>query len=132
MVERPFSVHELDHVVLRCRDRQRMERFYADVLGLVVERRLDAIGLVQLRAGRSLLDLIPGREAGEAGRNVDHFCLGVDAASMDSVERHLRGCGVEVAAGPVRVYGARGMGTSIYVRDPEGNTVELKRVGADA
>lgn len=103
-----------------------MERFYVDVLGLTVERRLAAIGLVQLRCGRSLLDLVPGGRAAESAPNMDHFCLGIDAADVGLVQRYLEAEGVEIAGGPARVYGARGTGTSLYVRDPEHNTIELK------
>jgi glyoxylase I family protein len=127
-VGQPFAPHELDHVVLRCADAARMERFYVDVLGLTVERRVAAIGLVQLRCGRSLLDLVPGGRAGESVPNMDHFCLGIDAADMGLVQRYLEAEGVEIAGGPARVYGARGVGTSLYVRDPERNTIELKLV----
>ena len=106
-----------------------MERFYGDVLGLAVERRLDAIGLVQLRCGRNLLDLVPGGPAGENVPNMDHFCLGIDATDVAAVQRYLEGQGVEIAGGPAQVYGARGTGTSLYVRDPERNVIELKLVG---
>lgn len=111
-----------------------MERFYVDVLGLTVERRLDAIGLVQLRCGRSLLDLVPGGQGTQTVPNVDHFCLGIDASDVVLVQRYLEAQGVEIAGGPARVYGARGTGTSLYVRDPEHNTVELKllRDGSEA
>lgn len=126
---RPFAVHELDHVVFRCADPERMERFYVDVLGLAVERRLAAIGLVQLRAGRSLIDLVPGGEAGTPAPNVDHVCLGIEGEDAGAVRAYLEERDVEIAAGPVEVYGARGTGTSFYVRDPERNTIELKLIG---
>lgn len=125
-VTRPFTPHELDHVVLRCADPATMERFYVDVLGLAVERRLEAIGLVQLRCGRSLIDLVPGAPGADGVRNMDHFCVGIEASDVAEVRRHLEAHGVEIAGGPVRVYGARGTGTSLYVRDPERNVVELK------
>jgi len=105
-----------------------MERFYVDVLGLAVERRLDAIGLVQLRCGRSLVDLVPGGRGAESVPNMDHFCLGIDADDVGRVQAYLQERGVEIAGGPARVYGARGTGTSLYVRDPERNTIELKLV----
>ncbi|HEX7441464.1 MAG TPA: VOC family protein, partial [Caldimonas sp.] len=78
-----ITLREIDHLVLRVADLDAMIAFYAGVLGCPVERRQDAIGLVQLRAGRSLVDLIPvtgplGREGGAPpgpeGRNLDHFC----------------------------------------------------------
>ncbi len=125
----PFKTAELDHLVLRCRDQTAMLAFYTEVIGLNEERRVDAIGLIQLRAGSSLIDLIPAaaRSAG-AGRDLDHFCLGVEIADLRSAIDYLRGRGVEVAGEPATRYGARGVGLSIYIRDPEGNLVELKQI----
>ena len=77
---RPFRVAELDHVVVRCRDQARSLEFYTRLLGLAEERRLEAIGLIQLRAGASLVDLVPADPPPtDTGRNVDHYCLGVGA-----------------------------------------------------
>jgi len=123
----PFEVEELDHVVLRCRDQDRMLDFYVRILGLTEERRLEAIGLIQLRAGRSLVDLVP--DAGGAPRehpNVDHLCLAIATPDLDVVVRYLVTSGVETIGEPMVRYGARGYGPSIYCRDPEGNVVELK------
>jgi len=128
-MERPLSVAELDHVVLRCRDQARMLDFYTRVLGLSEERRIDAIGLIQLRAGQSMVDLSPAFDDGVVvAPNVDHFCLGIVAPDMVSVVTYLGECGVEVIGEPSPRYGARGTGLSIYVRDPEGNVVELKQI----
>jgi glyoxylase I family protein len=130
-MESPLKVAELDHVVLRCADRERALDFYTRVLGLVEERRIEQIGLVQLRAGRSMLDLIPaaaGAPPAEQARNVDHFCLGIEAADLDRVADYLRANAVEVLGPPATRYGARGNGLSIYIRDPEGNVVELKQL----
>ena len=122
----------LDHVVLRVRDLDSMLAFYRDTLGCPVERELD-IGLVQLRAGASLIDLVPvdselGRKGGGppgGPRNMDHFCLQVEPFDEEDIRRTLSSRGYE--AGPVEArYGALGDGPSIYVEDPEGNTVELK------
>jgi glyoxylase I family protein len=124
----PFVVEDLDHVVLRCRDQARMLRFYVEVLGLVEERRLEAIGLIQLRAGRSLVDLVPDAESTPNERpNMDHFCLAIAAADMDAVVACLASAGAELIGDPMVRYGARGYGLSVYCRDPEGNVVELKR-----
>lgn len=128
----------LDHVVLRVHDLQRMLDFYGGVLGCAIERRLDDLGLVQLRAGTSLIDLVPvaselGRAGGSGpspdpaagGRNLDHFCLRVLPFDEAAIRAHLARHGV--TSGPVeRRYGAEGMGPSIYLQDPEGNTLELK------
>jgi glyoxylase I family protein len=123
----PFVVEDLDHVVLRCRDQSRMLDFYLRVLGLVEERRIDAIGLIQLRAGRSLVDLVPDVRTEPNDRpNVDHFCLAIAPVDMDAVAAYLAGAGIETIGEPMVRYGARGYGESIYCRDPEGNVVELK------
>jgi glyoxylase I family protein len=129
----PLRVAEIDHIVLRCRDLAGMLDFYTRVLGLAEERRVERLGLIQLRAGASMLDLVPAAEPRiDSGANVDHFCLGVEAADLETALRYLRGHGVEIIGDPAQRYGARGMGTSIYVRDPEGNVVELKRMPAAA
>ena len=127
-------IRDIDHVVLRVRDLDRMLQFYCDALGCVIERRRDDIGLVQLRAGRSLLDLVPvdgelGRAGGAApgreGRNMDHLCFRIETFDERALVEHLERHGVEAGRVSTR-YGAEGFGLSIYVEDPEGNTVELK------
>jgi catechol 2,3-dioxygenase-like lactoylglutathione lyase family enzyme len=108
--------------------------FYRDVLGCPVERQLD-IGLVQLRAGASLIDIVPvdsplGRMGGpppSTGRNqnMDHFCLKLERFDEGAIRAHLTAHGVDSAPAERR-YGADGYGPSIYLKDPEGNVVELK------
>ena len=129
-----IRIRELDHLVLRVVDLDKMLHFYCDALSCTVERRRDGIGLVQLRAGRSLIDLVPvdgklgsagGAAPGIEGRNVDHFCVRVEPFDEAAIRTHLQTHGV--VAGPVALrYGAEGEGPSIYVTDPEGNVVELK------
>ena len=129
-----IRIREIDHLVLRTERVEAMIAFYTDVLGMSVERRLDDIGLIQLRAGRSLVDIVPvdseiGRKGGGApgaqGRNLDHFCVRVDPFDEAAIRVQLKAKGVE--AGPTeRRYGAEGTGPSIYIEDPDGNTVELK------
>ncbi len=145
MASIPFQLQQIDHVVLRVRDGAAMQAFYCDVLGCTLERRQDAIGLVQLRAGDSLIDLVPvdgklGRMGGAApgaqGRNMDHLCLRVTAFDRAAIELHLESHGVTIGEFGSR-YGAQGQGPSLYLTDPEGNTVELKGppdkvAGADA
>ncbi|HUY29012.1 MAG TPA: VOC family protein [Candidatus Binataceae bacterium] len=131
MTENLFKVAELDHVVLRCRGLERTLDFYTRILGLTVERRIAQIGLIQLRAGRSMIDLVPAAHPrSEEGTNVDHICLGIEAPDLGAVAAELRLGGVEVQGDPAPRYGARGMGLSIYLRDPEGNVVELKQMPA--
>lgn len=128
------QVKRLDHVVLRVRDLGRMLRFYGEVLGCAVEREVAKLGLVQLRAGASLIDLVDvtgelgrqgGAPPGREGRNMDHLCLLVEPFDPAALARHLARHGVEAGAVEQR-YGAQGLGPSIYIQDPEGNTVELK------
>ena len=124
----------LDHLVLRVVDLPRMLHFYVQALGCSVERRQDGIGLIQLRAGSALIDLVPidgplGRAGGAApgpqGRNLDHFCLRIEPFDEAAIRAQLQQHGY--SAGPVEQrYGAEGEGPSIYLDDPEGNTVELK------
>jgi glyoxylase I family protein len=128
-MDRPLRIAELDHVVLRCRDQPGMVDFYQRVLGCAEERRIEPIGLIQLRAGRSLIDLIPELEPERRGApNVDHVCLGVAMTDMGAVMAYLRAEQVDILGEPGERYGAHGMGLSLYVLDPEGNIVELKQL----
>ena len=129
-----FRLVAIDHLVLRVVDLDRMLRFYCDALGCAIEKRQDSIGLIQLRAGNSLIDLVPidgklgsagGAPPGKEGRNLDHFCLRVEPFDEVAIRKQLARYGY--ASGPVeRRYGAEGEGPSIYITDPEGNVVELK------
>ena len=129
-----IHIRDIDHIVLRVVNLELMQRFYIEVLGCAIERRQDEIGLVQLRAGRSLVDLVPvdgklglagGAAPGREGRNVDHVCFRVEPFEADAIHSHLAACGVDAGKVESR-YGAEGEGPSIYLNDPEGNTVELK------
>lgn len=130
----PYRILGLDHVVLRVRDMPTMIGFYCDVLGCQVERRQDALGLVQLRAGSTLIDLVDvvgkiglagGAAPGVEGHNMDHLCLAVRPFDRDAIVAHLQAHGAIAGEYGMR-YGAQGEGPSQYLRDPEGNTVELK------
>lgn len=129
-----IRIRDIDHLVLRVVNLEPMLQFYCGALGCSVERRQDDIGLVQLRAGRSLVDLVPvdgplgrmgGAAPGREARNLDHFCFRVEPFDEAGIRAHLQALGI--AAGPVGSrYGAEGFGPSIYLSDPEGNVVELK------
>ncbi|MEN3974327.1 VOC family protein [Emcibacter sp. SYSU 3D8] len=130
----PFAIAGLDHVVLRARNVGEMVRFYRDVLGCAVEKQQPSLGLTQLRAGTSLIDLVDvggplgragGAAPGETARNMDHFCLRIDPWDETAILAHLQASGA-VLGETGRRYGAEGYGPSIYVSDPEGNVVELK------
>lgn len=112
-----------------------MLEFYVGVLGCGIERETPVeMGLTQLRAGYSLIDLVVvdsslGRLGGGAPglteNNVDHFCLQLKSIPEPDIIRHLSSFGVAAGEFAER-YGAQGMGNSIYIKDPEGNTVELR------
>jgi glyoxylase I family protein len=130
----PFALRAIDHVVLRIRDLQASLRFYCDVLGCSVDKRQESIGLIQVRAGSSLIDLVPldgmlGKRGGAApgveGRNLDHFALQIAPFDEEKIRAHLAANGIEVVESGER-YGAQGSGPSVYILDPDGNTVELK------
>lgn len=129
-----ISIREIDHLVLRVRDIDAMRRFYCDVLGATHVAWRPEFGMSHLKAGRSMIDLVTvdgklgkagGAAPGREGRNMDHLCLRVEPFDQEAIVAHLKRHGVEV--GEIRRrYGAEGNGVSIYVTDPEGNTVELK------
>jgi glyoxylase I family protein len=133
-MDSPVQIQGLDHLVLRTTDAERMVRFYCDVLGCAVERRREDLGLIQLRAGRSLIDLVTldgplgkagGAAPGREGRNLDHFCLRIENFDGSALATHLFAQGVDPGEVSER-YGADGFGPSMYIKDPDGNTVELK------
>jgi glyoxylase I family protein len=129
-----FKVRAIDHVVLRVVDLERMIDFYSRVLGCQVEWRRPDLGLVHLRAGSAMIDLVPvagrlgqlgGPPPGKEGRNLDHVCLRVEPFDADANGAHLQAHGARV--GEIRPrFGAQGEGVSVYVYDPEDNLIELK------
>ncbi len=135
-----IRIRGIDHIVLRTENMAALLSFYCDVLPCVVERELEPeIGLVQLRAGDSLIDLVDvnselGRMGGpapaETGHNLDHFCLEIDPVDEQQLLDWLTAQGLEPSE-YARRYGANGFGRSIYIQDPDGNTVELKLAAAD-
>ncbi|WKE66239.1 VOC family protein [Gallaecimonas kandeliae] len=129
-----FKIRQIDHLVLRVVDVQAMMAFYQQVLGCGLEKVQEGIGLYQLRAGSSLIDLVPvdgklgkagGAAPGREGRNLDHLCLRIEPFDGDALIAYLKAKGCEPSQVESR-YGAEGEGPSVYVTDPEGNVVELK------
>jgi len=130
----PVQPAGFDHIVLRIVDKDKMVAFYRDVLGCPVDWDRPELGLTHVRAGTSLIDLVTvdgklgkmgGAAPGVEGRNLDHFALSVRPFDETAIRAHLAAHGVAIVEEGER-YGAEGDGTSLYVRDPEGNTVELK------
>jgi glyoxylase I family protein len=119
-----FHVERIDHVVLRVRDLAGMVRFYEQALGFKVERTLEKLSLVQMRAGASLLDLVQG-ERPSSGGNMDHLCFRVEPFEREVIAARLSPLGIALGE-TVERYGAEGNGPSVYFNDPEGNQIELK------
>src|SRR5262245_6648634 len=129
-----FKIQQVDHLVLRVVNLQAMLDFYIKILGCPMEKIQEDIGLYQVRAGNSLIDLVPvdgpvgklgGAAPGSEGRNLDHFCVRVDPFDADQIIHYLRTKGIEPSKDEARD-GAEGAGPSIYVYEPECNVVELK------
>lgn len=129
-----IKIRLIDHIVVRTTQLESMLHFYEDILGCPVERRRDELGLVQLRAGKSLVDIVVvdselGKLGGgppvQNGRNVDHLCLQLESVNQADLIEYLQSRGVQAGEFESR-YGAEGYGPSIYINDPEGNVVELK------
>ncbi len=131
----PFRVQGIDHIVLRVQDLQRSVDFYNRVLQCTVVKTRPDLGLIHLRAGMSMIDLIAvdgelGRRGGvapaKAGRNVDHLCLQIDPFNEIEIVRHLQEQGVATLGKAAINFGAGGDGLSLYLADPDGNVIELK------
>ncbi len=130
-----FAISGIDHIVLRTAKLNKMLDFYSGILGCKVERETSKeTGLVQLRAGNSLIDLVVvdsrlGKLGGGAPtsteNNLDHFCLQLKPITESEIKAHLLSHGIEFDDFDDR-YGAQGLGKSVYIKDPEGNVVELR------
>jgi catechol 2,3-dioxygenase-like lactoylglutathione lyase family enzyme len=133
MAAPPFALEGLDHVVLLVGDMARARAFYCAVLGCTVEGTLPEHGMVQLRAGTALIDLVDigtaegawARPPVEGGRNVDHVCIATGPWDEAAMRAHLAAHDVAIVEEGIRT-GARGDGLSFYIADPFGNVIELK------
>jgi catechol 2,3-dioxygenase-like lactoylglutathione lyase family enzyme len=134
MTTPPFALEGLDHVVLLVGDMDRARSFYCGVLGCTEERALPEHGMLQLRAGASLIDLVDigvpegawARPPIQGGRNMDHVCIATGPWDEAAMRGHLAANDVAIVEEGIR-YGAGGDGLSFYVSDPFGNVIELKR-----
>ncbi len=144
MAQRPFEIQRLDHLVLRTRDIERLVAFY-EGLGCTIVRKLDAMSMCQMRAGDSMIDIVsiapdpaaadsaapdsaaPDSAAGaEQGRNLDHFAIRVEPFDESAILAYCAAHAIESQAMPMSLLGADGYGPAIYIKDPDGNRVELK------
>jgi len=135
MPRAPFQIHRLDHLVLRTADLPRLVDFYVK-LGCRIERdRTDEMGMVQLRLGVSMLDIVDVNFGGTRGarspapdteRNLDHFAVRIEPFERDTILEFCRSNGIEATPMAQPLFGADGMGPAVYLKDPDGNRVELK------
>lgn len=129
----PFALRAIDHVVLIVDGLEAAVKWYADVLGAAEEGDLRQFGMVQLRCGASMIDLVDATSAKGAwarppvagGRNMDHLCLEVGPVTKTAMEAHLASHGLAIEEEGYRT-GAKGRGYSWYVRDPWDHQIELK------
>lgn len=130
-----LEVLAIDHIVLRTTKLKEMLTFYINVLNCTIERETpEETGLTQLRAGSALIDLvvvnsrlgaIGGGAPSKTENNVDHFCLQIRSMAEQDIINYLKKSGIQVGEFASR-YGSQGEGNSIYIEDPEGNSVELR------
>ena len=130
-----LKIVELDHIVIRFKDVERAIQFYTGVLGLephrVDEWRAGELPFPCARINsNTLIDLKPWPDeepVGDGRRNLDHYCLVLEPTDMAQLSEDLRKQGVTVTSDePVQRSGARGNATSIYIKDWEGNQIELR------
>src|SRR5262245_31915105 len=125
---------ELDHIVIRCKDVERQLNFYVDILGLepyrIEEYRAGKVSFPSVRVSEGMIiDLFPKPDqepVGNGPRNLDHYCLTIAPTDLGQLAASLKRHGVTVEGDAKKRSGARGDGYSIYVRDFEGNRVELR------
>lgn len=129
---KPIKVTELDHIVLNVSDIDRSLDFYANVLGLKIERldefRAGKIGFPSVRINEhTIIDLFPSKESGEKRQgNLNHFCVVVEKEDFSGIEDYLKTRGVSILNGPISRWGARGRATSVYFHDPDKNEIEIR------
>ena len=133
-----IKITELDHIVLNVKDIDRSLDFYANVLGLKVERleefRAGKISFPSVRINEhTIIDLFPSKESGAAPKsgekppgNLNHFCLVVEKEGFSEIVEYLKVHGISIREGPISRWGARGRATSVYFLDPDGNEVEIR------
>lgn len=129
----PFELRAIDHVVLIVDDLEAAVKWYAEVVGATEEGDLRQFGMVQLRVGVSMIDLVDAasaegewaRPAIDGGRNMDHLCLEIGPVTKTAMEAHLKKHGLEIEEEGMRS-GAKGQGYSWYIRAPWDHQIELK------
>lgn len=137
---KPFTIERVDHLVLRVEHLERSVAFYEQVVGCKVARRRDDLGMVHMRAGASMLDLVSvsgtlgrrgGGAAGKEMRNMDHFCLKIEPFDEQELRLYLSSHSVNILGGVFQNFGAEGTSPSLYFNDPDGNLIEFKGAPVD-
>jgi catechol 2,3-dioxygenase-like lactoylglutathione lyase family enzyme len=128
-----IAIQGMDHIVLPVADVDRSLAFYHGILGLAIEReaefRAGRVGFPSVRVDeRCVIDLFPrpASERASAGQNLDHFCLVTDVEDLAPLVAELERQQVPIDSQPTDRWGAQGMAMSVYIRDPDGNRVEIR------
>ncbi len=131
-----IQISGMDHIVLNVSNIDRSLAFYSGVLGLPAERvdeyKAGKVGFPSVRINEhTIIDLFPPERQAQAlaegyAQNLNHLCLAMENEDMEAVVDYLKQHGIEIETGPVRRWGARGNGTSVYFRDPDHNQVEIR------
>ncbi len=142
-----IKVKALDHVVFNVADMETIMDFYTNILGLSTERweafQAGEVPFPSVRVNQdTIIDFFPldtdSFKPENSGGQVDlahkvqeihHVCLTLEKTDMDQLVLELENKGIEVYEGPVKRFGARGQGTSIYITDPEKRIIELRTYG---
>ena len=131
----PFAFERLDHLVLRTENIEGLREFYLGLGCTVVRDLTETIGLLQLRLGASMLDLVDvhgqlgqigGAAPGRIGRNLDHFAVRVEPFDLDRILDFCRRLDITATPASQLLLGADGYGQAVHIEDPDGNRIELK------
>ena len=128
------KITEMDHIVLRVRDVEESLRFYAEVLGLEVERveqwRAGEVRFPSVRLNAdTIIDLFASDQeplGKDGAKNQDHYCMVIEPTDMEALKAEFEALGIEIQAGPGKRWGSHGDGISLYIYDPDDNVVELR------
>lgn len=119
-----FAINCIDHIVLKTNCIDKMIEFYCDILGCHIERKQQR--LTQIRAGVNLIDLVEvDNPIDKNNQNLEHFCLCIRPFEFESLKSYFTQHNIQINRYGER-YGAKGLGYSFYIKDPEGNEIELR------
>ncbi len=122
-----FKIKSIDHIVLTVKNIDKTVEFYTKVLGM--EKEIFKETRVALKFGHQKINLHKlGNEFEPKAQNVKEgsadLCF-ITETSVEEFKKHIEDCNIEIIEGPVKRTGANGEINSIYLRDPDGNLIEV-------